>query len=116
MCWVNCVRVLSYTYVLVSCKDPLESEWCSLDGVLIHLAAVEAYARMDSRVGSSLHATLVEAEVSIRQEWHRMLQLNPSMSLTDVIDLASKSPVWPMKHMFVQRRDHTNCYFRCFFK
>ena len=93
MCWVNAVRVLSYAYVMASCNDPLESEWCSLDGALIHLAAVEAYARMDSKAGSFLHATLVETEISIRQEWHRMIQINPSMSLTDTIDLASKNQI-----------------------
>ena len=108
MCWVNCVRVLSYAYVLVSRKDPLESERCSLDGVLIHLASVEAYARMGSKAGFSLHATLVETEISIRQERHRISQMNPSLSLTDTIDLAPKSQIWPMKHQFSTRRDNPN--------
>ena len=110
MCWVNCVRVLSYAYALVSSKDPIESEWCSLDGASIHLAAVEAYARMDSKAGFSLHATLVETEVSIRQEWHKLLQMNPTMSLTDTIDLAPKSQAWPMKRQLATRRDYPNFF------
>lgn len=51
---------------------------------------------MDSKGGASIRPAMIEAETSIRHEWRKMTQLNPSMTLTDVIDLTSKSHVWHM--------------------
>ena len=87
ICWVNCVKILMYTYVLVSCVDQDGEEWCTLDGVLTHLNMVEAYARLDSKALRSLHSRLVEAESSIRHEWHRVTQQDREPSLNDAIEL-----------------------------
>ena len=76
-----------YTYTLVSCVDPDGEEWCTLDGVLTHLNMVEAYARLDSKATCSLHSRLVEAESSIRHEWHRVTQQDRELSLNDAIEL-----------------------------
>ena len=45
MCWVNGIRILSYSYVLVSAGDTAGNEWCTMDGVLLYLNIVEQYAR-----------------------------------------------------------------------
>ena len=87
VCWVNCVEILMYSYVLVSPNDPDGEEWCALDGVLSHLNQVEAYARLDSKAVGSLHGRLVEAEASIRHEWHRVTQQDHELSLDDAIEL-----------------------------
>ena len=87
LCWVNCVRILSYSYVLVSAGDTTGNEWCTMDGVLLHLNIVEQYARWDSKSTGSFHSRLVEAETSIRHEWHRIMQQDKSMSLDDAIEL-----------------------------
>ena len=81
MCWVRCVRILCYSYALVSAGDGPDEERCNLDGVMSHLATVESYARMDSKAGSVLHSHLVEAESSIRHERHRILQQDTALSL-----------------------------------
>ena len=86
-CWANCVRILSYTYVLVSAADKAESEWCAMDGVLQHVNTVEQYARWDSKSTAGLHPRLIEAESTIRHEWHRLMQQDRSISLEDAIEL-----------------------------
>ena len=87
ICWVNCVKILMYSYVLVSSVDPDGEEWCTLDGALSHLNQVEAYARMDSKAFGKLHARLVDAEAAIRHEWHRVTQQDREISLDDAIEL-----------------------------
>ena len=87
-CWVNCVRILSYTYVLVAAGDKAESEWRTMDGVLQHLNAVEQYARWGNKTSVSLHPRLIEAETTIRHEWHRLTQQDRSISLDDAIELS----------------------------
>ena len=94
-----------HAYVLVSCKDPPESEWCSLDGALAHLCAVESYSRLESKATNSMHSTLVEAESSIRHEWHRILQLDQTLTLNDAIEVASKSSIWPLRQNFWKRNN-----------
>ena len=101
MCWVHCVRVLCYTYALVSAGGEPENEWCSLEWALHHLAVVESFARMDSKSGASPQQHLVEAEVTVRHEWHRLTQADSSISLHDAIELSAKSQIWPMKHQFL---------------
>ena len=88
ICWVNCVKILMYTYVLVSSNDPDGEEWCTMDGALSHVNQVEAYARLDSKGFGSLHSRLVEAESSIRHEWHRVTQQDQSISLDDAVELS----------------------------
>ena len=87
ICWVNCVKILMYSYVLISASDPEGEEWCTLDGVLSHLNQVEAYARLDSKAFGRLHGRLVEAESAIRHEWHRVTQQDPAISLNDAVEL-----------------------------
>ena len=60
-----------------------------MDGVLTHINVVESYARLDSKAVSSLHSRLVEAENTIRHEWHRVMQQDPGISLDDAIELIS---------------------------
>ena len=87
ICWVNCVKILMYSYLLVSSSDPDGEEWCTMDGVLSHINVVESYARLDSKALSSLHSRLVEAEATIRHEWHRVMQQDREISLDDAIEL-----------------------------
>ena len=87
ICWINCVKILMYSYVLVSSNDPGGQEWCALDGVLSHLNQVESYARLDSKASGSLHGRLVEAESPIRHERHRVTQQDHAISLGDAIEL-----------------------------
>ena len=93
MCWVQGVRVLCYTYALVSAGDPPESEWCSLDWALAHLTVAESFARMDSKAGAACRAHLVEAEATVRHEWHRLTRADNAASLNDAIELPGKSHV-----------------------
>jgi len=58
-----------------------------MDGVLSHINVVESYARLDSKALSSLHSRLVEAEATIRHEWHRVMQQDREISLDDAIEL-----------------------------
>ena len=78
-----------YSYVLVAPNDPDGEEWCAMDGALSHLIQVEAYARLDSKAYGSLHSRLVEAEMSIRHEWHRVAQQDRGISLDDAIELST---------------------------
>ena len=88
ICWVNCVKISTYTYLLISPNDPDGEDWCAMDGVLSHINQVEAYARLDSKSFGSLHSRLVEAESSIRHEWHRVAQQDQGISLDDAVELS----------------------------
>ena len=70
----------------------LGEEWCTMDGVLSHINQVESYARLDSKAFASLHSRLVEAESTIRHEWHRVTQQDRSISLDDAIELSWYTP------------------------
>ena len=91
-------------YILVSRKDPADSEWCSLDGALAHLCAVESYPRLESKADNSPQSTLVEAETSTRREWGRVLQMGRSLHLTDDIEVASKSSILPIRQNLWEKK------------
>ena len=76
-----------YSYLLVSSSDPDGEEWCAMDGVLSHINLVESYARLDSKAVGSLRSRLVEAEATIRHEWHRVMQQDRGISLDDATEL-----------------------------
>ena len=97
ICWINCVKILMYSYVLVSSLDPGGEEWCTLDGMLSRLNQVEAYARLDSKAFGRLHNRLVEAESTIRHEWHRVAQQDREISLHDAIELGLGTHI-PLLH------------------
>ena len=101
--FVHSVRVLMYAYVLASARDAPGAEWCNLTAAHLHVAAVEHFARLDSRAGHFLHKRLLECEMSIRIEWTRVQQAQPTLSLTDIIHIVSqRHSVWPMEMEFRQ--------------
>ena len=77
----------SYSYVLVSAGDASGNEWRTTDGALLHLNTVEQYDRWDSKASGSFQSRLIEAEATIRHEWHRITQHDKTMSLDDAIEL-----------------------------
>ena len=87
--WVNCVGILSYSYVLDSASDVTEAEWCTMDGTPRHLNAAEQYARRGRKAGGSPHSRLIEAEAAIRHKRHRSMQQDRSIALDDAIELSN---------------------------
>ena len=81
------MEILCYSYVLVSANDVAGSEWCTVDGSLLHLNVVEQYARWGGKSAASLHSRLVEAESTIRHERNRLMQQDKSITLDDAIEL-----------------------------
>ena len=93
----NGVRVLCYSYLLVSAGGAPGEEWRTMRGAMRNLVTVEQYVRLGRKTGALHHSSLVGAESSIRHEWHRMLQQDPSLSLNDAVELASKNAARPLK-------------------
>ena len=88
ICWVNCVKVLMYSYLNVSSNDPDGEDCCTMDGALPQINVVESYARLDSKAVSSLRIRLDEAENTIRHEWRRAMQQGREISLDDAIEMS----------------------------
>ena len=65
----------------MSAEDPADTEWCSMDSVVKHIEVTEEYARLDSKTGGLQRALLVEAEASVRYEWHRLSLQDSSLPL-----------------------------------
>ena len=89
------------SYALVSAADEPQAEWRTLDAAMSHLTAVESISRQNSRNNHILHQRILECEMTIRKEWTRVHQLQPTLSLGGVIHLvAQRHPAWPLMSEF----------------
>ena len=83
-------------YVLVSAADT-GPPWCSLDAANRHLASVENLSRASAKNYHAMHHKLTEAEMAVRNEWTRMSQAEPRLTLTEIIELVSqRHTLWPV--------------------
>ena len=87
---LSAVRTLMYGYVLVSRIDPERSVWCELGAATVRINAVEYFARLSAKFSHLHHLKITDAEASVRTEWTRVQQLEPGLSLTQIIDQVSK--------------------------
>ena len=106
------VRVLMYTYALVSAADEPQPKWRTRDAATPQLTDGEAVSRQYSRNNYLLRHRVLECEMSIRLEWTRAHQLQPALSLGGVIPLvARRRAPWPLSSEFrvsrAARRDNT---------
>ena len=94
--FTHALKLLMYGYVLVSCADPDGLAWCSMQAATRHLTAVEAFARVCDRAQPGLRPKLLESEMGIRREWHRIAISEPGLLLSDIIELVSqRHSMWP---------------------
>ena len=94
--FLHSLKLLMYGYVLVSCADPDGLAWCSMQAATRHLTAVETFSRLCARAQAGLHPKLLESEMSIRKEWHRIAISEPGLLLSDIIELVSqRHSMWP---------------------
>ena len=99
--FLHSARVLMYAYVLASARDAPGAEWCNLTAAHLHVATVEHFVRLDSRVGHALHRRLLECEMAIRIEWTLAQQAQPALGLTEIIHLvAQRHSIWPLEMEF----------------
>ena len=104
------IRLLMHSYVLVSCADPPSEMRCPLQSAILHMNAVETFARARSRVFSGLRPKLPESEISVRQDWHRVSTAEPTLSLEAIIELVSRRhSIWPSIHA-MKPPPITQCY------
>ena len=63
---------------------------------MIHINAVEHFTRLNSRFTQFHHLKITDAEASVRTEWTRLQQLEPGLSLSQIIDqVAKRHTIWP---------------------
>ena len=95
-CLIAAVRTLMYGYVIVSSRDPEGQMWCDLDAGLSHISTVEHFLRLNTKNGIGLRQKIVDAEMAVRMEWTRVQQLNPDMSLSEIIStVTNRHTIWP---------------------
>ena len=86
-----------YGYVLVPCADPEGLAWCPKLAATRHLTAVEAFSRLCARAQAGLHPKLLESEMGITEERHRVAISDPGLLLSDIIELARRRhSMWPI--------------------
>ena len=98
--FAHAVRILMYSYALVSATDPPENVWCSLDAARSHIATVEHYSRLSTAAGGSLGARIMEVGMALRSEWVKIHHKEPNLPLSDVITIVSQSNLWHLHSEF----------------
>ena len=95
--FVFTVKLLMYSYVLVSCADERADMWCPLQSAIKHITLVENHSRAAARLSSGLHPRIAEAEMAVRREWHAIGQAEPNLNLATLIELVSqRHSIWPL--------------------
>ena len=77
-------------YVLVSCAGERGRTWRPLQPTAQHIALVEQQPRAAARAHAGLHPRISEAEMTVRREWHVIIQSDPQFNLATIIELVSR--------------------------
>ena len=94
--FLRAIRILMNSYVLASGNDSDDLMWRTLQAATRHITAVESCARACARVHQGVHPKLLECEMAVRKDWHRVATAEPGLLLSDINELVSqRHSIWP---------------------
>ena len=79
-----------YSYVLDSRSDGHKSMRRPPQSAASHIPAVGTSPRACARVHNGIHKKILDAEMSVRKEWHRAGAAEPTLPLEAIIELVSR--------------------------
>ena len=83
-------------YTLVSAGDAAKP-WCSLDAAQKHISHVECAIRASAKSNHANHHKILDAEMTVRAEWTRIAQREPTLDLSDIVEIVShRHTNWPI--------------------